>query len=92
MSWSRRFDDPIPTAGKPLLTLRDAADLIRRLPRAEHDLPHWQVAGRILIAAAEEREPIMHARIAMLRALNAGKPDPKLSPRKKRAKTYRIIR
>jgi hypothetical protein len=29
MSWSRRFDDPIPTPkGKPLVTLKDAAAYI----------------------------------------------------------------
>ena len=33
----------------------------------------------------------MHARIAMMQAIHAGKPAPK-EPRRKRAKAYRIIR
>jgi hypothetical protein len=91
VSWDREFDDPVHAAGKPLLTLRDAANLIRRLPKAKHDLPHWQAAAEALIMAAEGRGPIEHARIGMLRALNFGKPDPKLEPTKKRAKRYKII-
>jgi hypothetical protein len=34
----------------------------------------------------------MLAYIGMLRALNAGKPDPAITPRRKRAKAYRIVR
>jgi len=38
MSWSRRFDDPIPTPnGKPLLTLKDVAAYIMALPKKEAD-------------------------------------------------------
>jgi hypothetical protein len=33
-------------------------------------LPHWQAATEALIMAAEDRGPLMHARIGMLRALN----------------------
>jgi hypothetical protein len=42
--------------------------------------------------AAEDRGPLLHARVGMLRALNVGKPDPKLSPRKKRVKKFNIVR
>jgi hypothetical protein len=45
-----------------------------------------------LIMAAEDRGPLMHAHIGMLRALNAGKPDPNTVPPSKRAKAYRIVR
>ena len=41
--------------GGSLKTLRDAANLIRRLPKAERDLPHWQAATEALIMAAEDR-------------------------------------
>jgi hypothetical protein len=38
VSWSRRFDDPIPLPkGKPLVTLRDAATYITKLPEAEQN-------------------------------------------------------
>jgi hypothetical protein len=69
--WRRRFDDPIPLPrGRQLVTLKDAADYIMKLPKAEQDLKEWQTAVRCLIGAAEGRDFLMHARIGMLRALN----------------------
>jgi hypothetical protein len=44
----------------------------------------------ILIAAAEGRDFVMHARIAVLEALNHGKPVV-VEPRRRRAKIYRIV-
>ena len=52
------------------MTLRDAADYIMKLPKAEQNLDAWQTAVEALIMAAEDRGPLMHARIGMLRALN----------------------
>jgi hypothetical protein len=78
--WSRRFVDPIPNKGKPLVTLQDAAQFILKLPKAEQSKPHWQAAAEAVIMAAEDRGPLMHADVGMKRALNAGKPvefDPK---------------
>lgn len=86
MSWSRKFDDPVPG----LKTLKQAADYIMKLPKAEQELPHWQAAIEALIMAAEQDDaPTMMARIGMLRALNFGKPAPTIE-RKKRVP--RIIR
>jgi hypothetical protein len=45
-----------------------------------------------LIPAAEKGGIVMMAHIAMLRALNASKPGPEITPRRKRAKRYRIVR
>src|SRR6202030_4375480 len=71
VDWSRPFDDPIDLPrGRQLLTLKDAADYIMKLPKAEQKLEEWQTAGRILIQATEGRDFLMHARIGMLRALN----------------------
>jgi hypothetical protein len=43
MGWQRKFSEPIPLPkGKPLVTLRDAATYITKLPKAEHDAPEWQ--------------------------------------------------
>jgi hypothetical protein len=42
--------------------------------------------------AAEDRGPLMHAHIGMLRALDHGKADPKIEPARRRAKAYRIVR
>jgi hypothetical protein len=44
-----------------------------------------------LISAAEKGGIVMMARIAMLRALNHADPDPAPTPRRKRAKSYRIV-
>jgi hypothetical protein len=69
--WSRAFEDPIPLPrGRQLITLKDAAGYIKKLPKAERDLPEWQAAIEALLMAAEDRGPLMHARIGMLRALN----------------------
>jgi hypothetical protein len=38
--------------------------------KAEQALPEWQAATEALIMAAENRGPLMHARVSMLRALN----------------------
>src|SRR6202142_2498402 len=80
--WSRQFDDPISTGdGGELRTLRDAGVYILALSPAEAEREHWQIAMEFLIAAAEKGGIVMMAHIAMLRALNAGKPDPEITPR-----------
>ena len=33
-------------------------------------LPEWQAAAEALLMAAEDRGPLLHARVGMLRALN----------------------
>jgi hypothetical protein len=35
-----------------------------------HEAAHWQAAIEALIMAAEDRGPLLHARVGMLRALN----------------------
>lgn len=87
--WNLSFEDPIPVDGGELVTLRQAADHIMGLPRKQRDLPHWQLAGQILIAAAEGRDFVMHARIAVAKAVNHGQPRP---PReRRRARKVRLI-
>jgi hypothetical protein len=88
LSWSRPFEDPIPTKGKPILTLKDAAEYISRLPKVEHETPHWQAATEALIMAAEGTGPLLHADIGMRRALNHNLPRPE---RRKRARSYKIV-
>jgi hypothetical protein len=53
--------------------------------------PRWQAATEALIMAAEDRGPLLHARVGMLRALNHEKAVP-APARHKRAKAYQIIR
>jgi hypothetical protein len=52
--WSREFEDAIVLRdGRKLVTLRDAATYITKLPKAEQDLAIWQIAVEHLIRAAE---------------------------------------
>ena len=70
-AWALPFDDPVLLPdGRKLVTLRDAADYIMKLPKVEQNLEAWQTAIEALLMAAEDRGPLMHARIGMLRALN----------------------
>ena len=69
--WRRPFEDPIPLPrGRALVTLRDAAEYITKLPKAEHDAPEWQAAMEALLLVAESGGPTMFARIGVMRALN----------------------
>ena len=62
--WRRAFDDPIPLpGGGELRTLRDAANYITKLPKAEHDAPEWQAAIEALMLVADRGGPTMFARI-----------------------------
>ena len=71
MPWSRPFDDPIPLPGGGyLLTLWDAGRYFHKLPAAEQLAKEWEIAAEILMDTAEDRNLLMHARIATLRALN----------------------
>jgi hypothetical protein len=56
--------------GKKLITLRDAAEYITELPKAEHDTPEWQAAMQALLLVAEQDGPAMFARIGIVKALN----------------------
>jgi hypothetical protein len=69
--WRRPIEDPVPLPrGRQLVTLKDAANYIMKLPRAEQNAGEWQAATEALIMAAEGRGPLLHARVGMLRALN----------------------
>jgi hypothetical protein len=91
--WSRAFEDPIPMpSGHEINTLRDAGEYIAGLPRQQQDQARWHTAAEMLLMAAEDRRPVMFARIAMMRALNHGKPAMPPPEQRKPAKKYRIVR
>ena len=70
MSWDRPFPQPVPLPdGPPAQTLRDAAGYIRRLPLPERDCQEWRLAVQMLIDAAEDRGPMLFARMGIVRAL-----------------------
>ena len=71
VSWDRPFAEPIELPkGKRLITLRDAALYITKLPKVEHDAEEWQAAMAALLLVAEHDGPTMFARIGVMRALN----------------------
>jgi hypothetical protein len=71
VAWDQEFFDPIVLpSGKKLITLRDAAEYITELPKAEHDTPEWQAAMEALLLVVENSGPPMFARIGFMRALN----------------------
>jgi hypothetical protein len=71
VSWDQEFFHPIILPGrKPLITLRDAALYITKLPKAEHDAEEWQAAMEALLLVVEHGGPTMFARIGIMRALN----------------------
>lgn len=90
MSWSQRFDDPVPLPnGRSAATLRQAGNYVTSLPGKEQHLPHWQTAVELLLLVGNHGGDPMVARIAMMQALNHRKPKPE---RKRRAKAFKIVR
>jgi hypothetical protein len=72
MPRDRRSFDPITVPDrKPLVTPRDAAQCIIKLPKAERDADEWQAAMQALMLVAEQDGPTMFARIDVTRALNS---------------------
>jgi len=68
----QEFFDPIIMPGrKPLVTLRDAAQYITKLPKAEHDTEEWRAAMQALLLVAEHNGPPMFARLGIMTALNS---------------------
>jgi hypothetical protein len=57
-------------SGPPARTLRDAANYIKKLPKSEHDTPEWRLAIQLLIDAAEDRGPMLFAKMGIFRAIN----------------------
>ena len=93
MSWDQRFFDPIELPDdRKLITLRDAAFYITKLPKVEQDAEEWQDAMQALLLVAEHDGPTMFARIGVMRALHRLKPKAAPVPRRKPAKAYKIIR
>ena len=70
MTWERPFDQPVPLPkGAPAQTLRDAANYISKLPALERDTPECRLAIQVLIDAAEDRGPMLFAKVGIERAI-----------------------
>lgn len=75
VSWDRPFAQPVPLPGvAPARTLRDAARYVSKLPLTERDRQAWRLAVHMLTEAAEDRGPILFARMGMLQAIE-GEPE-----------------
>jgi hypothetical protein len=77
---------------KPLVTLRDAAQYIIKLSKAERELPEWETAIECPMLVGEHGGDPMVPRIAMMKALPWHEPKATSAPRQKRVKAYRIVR
>jgi hypothetical protein len=54
MSWSRKLVPPLVLKdGCQLETLGDACDMILRLPKGRHWMPHWKQAAELLLVAVD---------------------------------------
>jgi hypothetical protein len=60
-------------------------------PRQNTMPPEWQAAMQALLLVAEHDGPEMFARIGVMRALHRHQAKPAPTPRRKRAKVYRIV-
>jgi len=70
LPWSTRFEDPIALPdGRKLITLKDAADYVMKLPKSESDLPEWQMAIEMLMSCFRGGDAML-ARIGVKKALN----------------------
>jgi hypothetical protein len=70
MPWSTPFDDPIILSkGRKLITLKDAATYITKLPKKESALPEWQTAIEVLMLCSRGGDPMM-AKIGFMKALH----------------------
>ena len=69
VTWERPFDQPVPLPnGAPARTLRDAANYIRALPKSERETRECRLAIQMLIDAAEDRGPMLFAKVGIERA------------------------
>jgi hypothetical protein len=92
--FSTRFADPIfiQNRQKPLRTLRDAAQFITALPKAEQQATAWHAAAELLTMITERGGDPMFARLAMMRALHQRDPQAAMTTRRKRVKSFNIVR
>jgi len=93
VSWERPFDQPVPLpSGPPARTLRDAANFIKQLPKAERETPEWRLAIQMLIDASEGCGPMFFAKLGIERAAFRhveGTFDPINDPHRRRRKLAR---
>jgi hypothetical protein len=71
VSWDQQSFDPIMLPGRrPLVTLRNAAQYIIKLPKAERELPQWETAIDWLMLVGEHGGDPMVPQILMIKRCN----------------------
>lgn len=84
------WDRPLERAIGKVKTLRQAYDVLLKLPKAKQKEPMVQAAAQALIMAAEGRGPMWTAQAAAAYAVNGPRED--VQPKsKKPAKKYKIL-
>jgi hypothetical protein len=78
--------------GRKLRTIREAANFVTRLPKAEQLATEWQAVAEVLMLIGKHGGDPMMARIGVMKALHRHMPRSESAPRRKRAKSFRIIR
>ena len=72
MPWSTRFEDPIALPdGRKLITLKDVADYVMKLPKTESDLSEWQTAIEALMLCSRGGDAML-ARIGVMKGRSIG--------------------
>ena len=80
-------------ARKPLVTLRDAAQCIIELPKAERDLPQWVTAiDCLMLVCGHGGDPMFHAHRNDASAAKSMSRGRQRHRARKAAKTYKIVR
>jgi hypothetical protein len=70
MGWQAKITEPIQLPkGRMLVTLRDAANYITKLPKAEHEVEEWQTAMQVLMLCSRAGDTML-ARSGVMRELN----------------------
>ena len=91
MSWDLEFNKPIKLPRrKPLVTLRDAALYVTKLPKAEREAEHWRPAAILLKLIGEQGGCMLLARMSVVHGLRKGMRDdpPEFDPDGKRNRPW----
>jgi hypothetical protein len=83
MSWTSRFEPPIPLPdGGELETLDQARAYVIALPKSVHDTAAWRTAIEVLLLVGENGGPPDFARIGMMQALYP-QAEPEYDPKRR---------
>jgi hypothetical protein len=88
VSWDLKFNGPVQVPGKrkQLVTLRDAALYVTKLPKSEREAEHWRPAAILLKLVGENGGCMLLARMSVVNGLRKGiTPEPEFETSRKTA-------